>query len=113
MNWGVYGLLVVLALFILLLVFYPNLSCFGRRIRSPFYPLFRKKARTKRKVEDYGFRLVEGEERKTISLEKKPQNVSKRVKVEDYGFKLVEKEKNSKIEKKAGDENKGRKTSSA
>jgi hypothetical protein len=38
------------------------MSCFGRRIKSPFYPLFRKKklaevARKKPpKTEDYGFK---------------------------------------------------------
>jgi hypothetical protein len=37
------------------------MSCFGRRVKSPFYPLFRKKKlkdeakKTPPKTEDYGF----------------------------------------------------------
>ncbi len=56
MNWGLIGIFIAFALFIILLIFNPRLSCFGRIIRSPFYPLRRKKAK-KKKTEDYGFRL--------------------------------------------------------
>ncbi len=67
MNIGTIGILVVFAAFILLLILNPNMSCFGRRIKSPFYPLFRKrkragegggaeKAKKPPKTEDYGFR---------------------------------------------------------
>lgn len=87
MNWGLYGILIVFALFILLLVFNPNLSCFGRRIRSPLYPLFRKKKK-KVKTEDYGFRLVnkisKGEEKKS----KEDEEIKKTKKGNDYGFRL-------------------------
>ena len=67
MNWGVTGLLVVFGAFILLLVFSPNMSCFGRRLKSPFYPLMRRRKILKetakpetpaeKKAEDYGFKL--------------------------------------------------------
>ena len=75
MSFGVYGILVIFGLFILLLVVNPNLSCFGKRIKSPFYPLIRKKrikvgtldagkpedgkgtGTVKQKAKDYGFRL--------------------------------------------------------
>jgi hypothetical protein len=70
MGIGAYGILVIFGLFILLLAVNPKLSCFGKRIRSPFYPLVRKKRLAKRadgtgkapgdagkKTEDYGFRL--------------------------------------------------------
>ncbi len=87
MNWGLYGILIVFALFFLLLVFNPNLSCFGRRIRSPLYPLFRKKKK-KVKTEDYGFRLVnkisKGEEKKS----KEDEEIKKTKKGNDYGFRL-------------------------
>jgi hypothetical protein len=87
MNWGIYGILIIFALFILLLVFNPNLSCFGRRIRSPLYPLFRKKKREV-KTEDYGFRLVnkssKGEEKKS----KEDEEIKKTKKGDDYGFRL-------------------------
>ena len=62
MKWSTTAILVVFAAFILLLILNPNMSCFGRRIKSPFYPLFRKKrlkeeAKKKPpKTEDYGLR---------------------------------------------------------
>ena len=43
MNWGTYGILIAFGLFVLLMIFNPRISCFGKRIRSPFYPLLRKK----------------------------------------------------------------------
>jgi hypothetical protein len=65
MTWSTTAILVVFAAFILLLILSPNLSCFGRRIKSPFYPLFRKKKQGEEaggkakkappKTEDYGF----------------------------------------------------------
>ena len=65
MNWGVTGFLILFGALILLLIFNPNLSCFGKRLKSPFYPLLRRKqlererARPGRPVptEDYGFHL--------------------------------------------------------
>jgi len=61
MNLGAYGILIVFAAFILLLVINPNMSCFGKKVRSPLYPLFRKKKMRKRRIqtEDYGFSLIE------------------------------------------------------
>lgn len=64
MSWGTTAILVIFAAFVLLLILNPNMSCFGRRIKSPFYPLFRKKrlkaeAEAKKKppkTEDYGFK---------------------------------------------------------
>ena len=70
MSIGAYGILVIFGLFIILLVSNPKLSCFGKRIRSPFYPLARRKSSSgkaagkeaapdaaKKKAEDYGFKL--------------------------------------------------------
>jgi hypothetical protein len=70
MGIGAYGLLVIFGLFILLLAVNPKLSCFGKRIKSPFYPLVRRRRQAKKadvtgkvpddagkKTEDYGFRL--------------------------------------------------------
>ncbi|MGZ5423421.1 MAG: hypothetical protein ACXWFJ_01815 [Candidatus Aminicenantales bacterium] len=62
MKWSTTGILIIFAAFILLLILNPNMSCFGRRIKSPFYPLFRKKKlrdEAKKKpprTEDYDFR---------------------------------------------------------
>lgn len=64
MSVGTIGILAVFAAFVLLLIINPNMSCFGRRIKSPFYPLLRKK------------RLKDG----TVEADKKPP------KTEDYGF---------------------------
>ena len=60
MNWGVYGILIIFGAFVLLLILNPSLSCFGKRVSSPLYPLLRnrkKKKRQKIKTMDYGFHL--------------------------------------------------------
>jgi len=110
MKLGYYGILIIFVAFFLLLVLSPNLSCFGKRLKSPFYPLFRRKKKVKEiKTEDYGFSLVdEGERRK---VEGKRQMVDsqrpdsspdkdeegeasekrkKKIKTHDYGFSLGE-----------------------
>jgi hypothetical protein len=71
MSWSTYAILIVFAAFVLLLILNPNMSCFGKRITSPFYPLLRKKRlkgkagattdvgageKAAQKTEDYGFR---------------------------------------------------------
>ncbi|HPW17278.1 MAG TPA: hypothetical protein PLP83_02730 [Candidatus Aminicenantes bacterium] len=64
MRWTTTGFLIIFAAFILLLILNPNLSCFGRRIKSPLYPLLRKKRLKARadeekkppRTEDYGFK---------------------------------------------------------
>lgn len=62
MKWSTTAILVIFAAFILLLILNPNMSCFGRRIKSPFYPLFRKRKMREEaqkkppKTEDYGFK---------------------------------------------------------
>lgn len=88
MNWGTYGILIAFGLFVLLLIFNPKISCFGKRIRSPFYPLLHKKSRKKAAppAEDYGFHLTEGEAKEVpkpgAEKKKTPQ------KTDDYGFRL-------------------------
>lgn len=89
MNWGVTGLLVVFGAFILLLIFNPNLSCFGKRLKSPFYPLLRRgrtgPAGKERQIKttDYGFHL--DDEAMPV---RKPPSPEAQKKAEDYGFKL-------------------------
>ena len=88
MNWGTYGILIIFGAFVLLMIFNPRLSCFGKRIRSPFYPLLRKKRQKKTAVpaQDYGFRLSEGEAPKapgSVNVDKKTVK-----KTNDYGFRL-------------------------
>ena len=61
MKWSMTAILIVFADFVILLILNPNMSCFGRRVKSPFYPLFRKKKlkdeakKRPPKTEDYGF----------------------------------------------------------
>jgi len=96
MNWRIYIILVIFLLFFIILILNPNLSCFGRRIRSPLYPLFRRKKK-KIRTESYGFSLVDEKERKRIeikrprieSVEKEPAAKKRALKIEDYGFSLV------------------------
>jgi len=88
MNWGTYGILIAFGLFVLLVIFNPRMSCFGKRIRSPFYPLLRKKSRKKAAppAEDYGFRLTEGQGQDAArAAEDKKKAVKK---TDDYGFRL-------------------------
>lgn len=108
MAWGTYGILIVFGAFILLLIFSPNLSCFGKRVKSPLYPFFRKKKK-KIKAEDYGFHLVDvgaGQEVREKKNElkagissfsrvneygKKDLGVKrKKMKTRDYGLSLVD-----------------------
>lgn len=64
MNFGVYGILIIFGIFIVLLIINPRMSCFGKRVSSPLYPLFRKQKKRKVKTKDYGFHLDEEEELK-------------------------------------------------
>lgn len=59
MGWTAYLILVIFGLFVLLSILNPNFSCFGRRLRSPFYPLYRHKKKKQVKTHDYGFYLVD------------------------------------------------------
>lgn len=93
MNWGIYGLLVIFGIFILLMIFNPKLSCFGKWIKSPLYPLFRGKKR-KVKTDDYGFHLVDESfkqrrSQQRISKQKSKEKKDKKIKkTDDYGFRL-------------------------
>jgi len=88
MNWGTYGILIAFGLFVLLIIFNPRISCFGKRIRSPFYPLLRKKSRRKAAppAEDYGFHLTEGEAKNAVKTAEGKKKAVK--KTDDYGFRL-------------------------
>jgi len=88
MNWGTYGILIAFGLFVILIIFNPRISCFGKRIRSPFYPLLRKKSRKKAPppAQDYGFRLKEGEAKDAAKAAEEKKKAVK--KTDDYGFRL-------------------------
>ena len=96
MKLALYGILIVLALFIVLMVFNPNLSCFGRKLRSPLYPILRKKKQKQKRMKtvDYGFDLVNpGEKRIQKASSQKQAQLRKpatrhNIATEDYGFDL-------------------------
>jgi len=107
MRWQIYGIIVIFALFVIALIFNPTLSCFGRKLKSPFYPILREKKR-KLKTENYGFSLG-GKKAKMKTKERmqklgmkeygfsrvgdaqhKPQEKKRKLKTGDYGFSLDE-----------------------
>ena len=93
MNIGVIGILVVFAVFIVLIATNPRLSCFGRKITSPFYPLFRRKRMEEEqrrlykerlrnvKTEDYGFKLDDSAGNPSPPFPKKPGKKPNRPKI--------------------------------
>jgi len=89
MSWGAYVLLIIFGAFVVLLVINPNMSCFGKRIRSPFYPLRRRQA-MKRKLTDYKFDLGAKSDRdgKVGGTPAAPAKKTGDKKSEDYGFRL-------------------------
>jgi len=97
MRWMTYGIFIIFGALIVLMIINPKLSCFGRRITSPLYPLLRQKKQGKRRVktEDYGFHLFdEGEKnsvRRPMGEDEEPflnQFKHKKIKTRDYGFHL-------------------------
>jgi hypothetical protein len=91
MRLGTYGILIALGLFIVLMILNPRLSCFGRRIKSPFYPLLRrrqKKAPPKVEAQDYGFHLVENPPPAAPAAKPGDEKEKAEKKTDDYGFRL-------------------------
>lgn len=107
MKFGAYGFLIIFGAFVLLLIINPNLSCFGKKLKSPFYPLLRRKreARDREllkqerfkqlKTEDYGFKLTDEEDKARTGgghpqAKDEPRSVLRdsQEKAQDYGFKL-------------------------
>jgi len=91
MNLGTYGILIAFAAFIVLLILNPKLSCFGKRIRSPLYPLLRgrqKKTPSPVKAEDYGFQLAESGPRQDGPGRPVDEKEKAEKKTDDSGFRL-------------------------
>jgi hypothetical protein len=91
MSWGAYAILFIFGAFIVLLIINPNMSCFGRRVKSPFYPLTRK-SRARKKMTDYKFNLVEesGEKDGPAAGKRADEKTVRKTdkKTDDYGFRL-------------------------
>jgi len=96
MNLALYGILIILALFIVLMVFNPNLSCFGRKLKSPLYPVLRKRKQNQKKMNtaDYGFDLGSSGKKRIQGTNMQKSPLQKRaatkpnIGTEDYGFDL-------------------------
>lgn len=96
MKLALYGILGILGLFIVLMVFNPRLSCFGRKLRSPLYPVLRKRKLQQRRMKtvDYGFDLDSPGKKQAhgTSTQKHVQRsgpgTRKSSATEDYGFDL-------------------------
>jgi hypothetical protein len=100
MSWGATAILIIFGAFVLLLIVSPNLSCFGKRLRSPFYPLRRKRAMAKgaaedlkKKMTDYKFDLggpaaPDAGAGKTKPGGKPGPKTPPGKKTDDYGFRL-------------------------
>ena len=113
MNWATYGVIIIFGAFVILMILNPNLSCFGRKIKSPFYPLLRRKTKPQRRIKtrDYGFKLSE-EGNKPIQRGQKigeeeelflDQFKDKKYKTRDYGFKLSDNDETQDQGSKEGD----------
>jgi len=91
MNIGYYGILVIFGGFILLMIFNPKFSCFGKKLASPLYPLRRKKKQAQRRIktEDYGFDLG-GEKMNPGTDAQTAKPPQKKIPTRDYGFSLGE-----------------------
>lgn len=89
MSWGATVILILFGAFVLLVILNPNISCFGKRIRSPFYPLLRKKP-AKRKTTDYHFHLADGPAKEAGPENAiRPEGTTRPApKTDDYGFRL-------------------------
>ena len=109
MSWSIYVIVIFFAAFIVVLILNPSLSCFGKKLRSPFYPLLRRKKK-KLKTEDYGFSLVNEEDKQKVdsvkqrittkgqdfsrvkNVKKEISSKKKKLKTQDYGFSLEDEE---------------------
>ncbi len=98
MNWATYGVIIIFGAFIILMIVNPNLSCFGRKLASPLYPILRHKKKAKKRIstQDYGFKLSENGEKspqfsQRIAEDEEmflTQFKDKKYKTKNYGFKL-------------------------
>lgn len=100
MNWMTYGIIIIFAAFVILMIINPNLSCFGKKLASPLYPLTRRRKHKQGRIktEDYGFHLDEtGEKGPGVKRKKGDEEFfleqfkNKKLKTKDYGFRLTDK----------------------
>jgi len=111
MNWMTTGIIIIFAAFIILMILNPKLSCFGKQITSPLYPLKRKRKERQRRIktDDYGFHLDDAGGKGTGPKRKKAdedpfleQFEHKKKKARDYGFHLGGESDKQEEDKKTG-----------
>ncbi len=85
MNLGMYGILIVFALFIILLLFFPRL-----------YSILYNKKHKKIKTSDYGFSLGDDSKKKEMI---RPKKKVQDIKTRDYGLNLTLSKEEQKIER--------------
>jgi len=102
MNVYLIGLIIIFAIFIVILIMNPNVSCFGKKIKSPFYPLLRKRKKKSsrsqgKNVDDYDFFLVDEKSRRKSRITNIEPRERRKPRVEpktnDYGFSLSDRKK--------------------
>lgn len=90
MNIGLYGILIVFGAFVLLLIFNPKFSCFGKKLKSPLYPVLRRKSldsRRKMGTNNYDLDLG-GRNQRGRQEPHQHESQRKDLKTQDYGFDL-------------------------
>jgi hypothetical protein len=112
MNWATYGIIIIFGAFLILMILNPNLSCFGRKIMSPLYPVLRHKKKSQRRIktQDYGFKLSDDGERSIHPGQRGDEDEElflsqfkdKKYKTKDYGFNLSDTEEPQEKGKKGG-----------
>jgi hypothetical protein len=117
MNWMTYGIIIIFAAFVVLMIINPKLSCFGKKIASPLYPLTRQRKQRQRRIktESYGFHLNDTDE-KGPGVRRKTEDGDlfldqfkhKKIKAKDYGFRLTEESETKEEGEQAGQHNKGK-----
>lgn len=113
MNWMTYGVIIIFGAFIVLMILNPNLSCFGRKITSPLYPILRHKKTSQKsvKTQDYGFKLSEKGEKHVFHRQRigedeelyLDQFKNKKYKTKSYGFNLSDTDEEREKEEKNRD----------
>lgn len=117
MHWMTYGIVIIFAAFVVLMIINPKMSCFGKKLASPLYPLTRRRKQRQRRIktEDYGFHL-DDTDKKGPGIKRKMgdedlflnQFKDKKSKTKDYGFRLTEESETQDEDEHSEQQNKDR-----
>lgn len=108
-----YGIIIIFGAFVVLMILNPNLSCFGRKITSPLYPILRHKKMSQKsvKTQDYGFNLSEKGDKHVFHGQRIDEDEelylnqfkNKKYKIKSYGFNLSDTDEEREKQEKKGD----------